>query len=100
MNTLQDIIANTDAGTKRAIGIDNITPEGHFQVSAKVKGRIHIYLLEGEINDPKAIIKGNVELSKNCQSGIAYRGNTLRGGNMLGPYTGGSNRKHFALMAI
>lgn len=98
MDTLQDIMANLDNGTKVAVGTDAITPEGHFQVTAKVQGRVRIYLLEGEPSNPEAIIKGNVEMTNNCQSGIAYRGNHLRGGNMLGPFTG-SNKKHFALMA-
>lgn len=102
MDTLQDIINERDKGTGFASGVDTITPAGHFQVTAVILGQARIYLLEGDEGNLESTIKGIVVISKdNNRSDVAYRSNSLLGGNMIGPISSSSEgyKKAFATMA-
>lgn len=40
--------------------VDKATPEGHFGATTKVAGNTVVYLLEGNKDDPYALVKGHV----------------------------------------
>lgn len=100
MDTLKDIIKNIDSpGQKFASGVGD-SPAGHFQVTAHVMGRVRIFLLEGEEGDKGATIKGSIQYSKDERHALAFRGNGVFGGTVIGVVSSdGSYKKAFATMA-
>jgi len=66
--------------------IDDATPSGHFGATTKVLGNTVSYLLEGEKDDPTAVVKGHVVIThKNGKfTAIGYSKGSLVGGYYLG----------------
>lgn len=100
MATLADIHQKVQQGTQVASGIDTVTPEGHFQVTAKISGHIRIYLLEGALDDMDAPIKGSIKFSKDQRHGLAYRSSDLNGGTVIGPLTDKNMARLLHLMTL
>lgn len=58
-------------------------PAGYFVATTKVLGIVTTYMLKGELDDENATIVGRVEINKN-RSGInCYRGDRIKGGELL-----------------
>lgn len=99
MDTLADIIRHRDEGTDYVSKTDEDTPHGHFQVTAKIHGKVRIYLLEGDEGDRNSPIKGVIVISKDNRTALAFRSRHLRGGSLISLISGGGYRKVFAAIA-
>lgn len=84
METFADIVKKSKVAGRPFV--DHATPAGHFGVTNLMLGITSVYLLEGELGAPDAIIKGRVELPA-VDSGsmnTTYVGNYLKGGTFSG----------------
>lgn len=64
---------------------DSNTPAGHFGVTMTILGITTVYLLEGKVQDPEAIVKGRIELKPFTMKGSnVYVGNGIKGGEWVG----------------
>lgn len=61
--------------------VDKATPEGHFGVTTKVGGNTVVYLLEGNKDDPYALVKGHVLMVFNGEklTATGYKGDSQTG---------------------
>lgn len=84
-DTFNDILKMRDKDTAVATSVDAATPAGYFLATTKMLGLVRTYLLEGEIDDENAPIKGVVTINKDGLGAIAYRSTSLMGGYFIGP---------------
>lgn len=76
--------------------VDATTPAGHFAAAVKILGIHNTYLLEGKIDDPKAVIKGRLEVKGMGAAVKIYVGSGIKGGLWSGRFE--STEKAFASM--
>lgn len=87
MTTLAEIAkASNETFTTFA---DKMFPAGHFGVTAFVGGELRGYLLEGEQDDPQAVIKGRFEYTSEAGKLVryAFANGGVTGGTPLGEVT-------------
>lgn len=61
---------------------DDSTPAGHFGITAMMDGFTAVYLLEGEIDDFTAVIKGRIVLDTTGSGpNTVYLNGDIRGGS-------------------
>lgn len=67
---------------------DHATPEGHFGITVTIMDIATVYLFEGQIPSPDAVVKGRVELPSafSNKGSNAYAGNGIKGGEFLGTH--------------
>jgi hypothetical protein len=83
--TLTDI-RNAAEANHVSVFIDSATPVGYFGVTAKVLGFVATYLLEGELGDENAEVKGHIVIidREHDTETLGYAKGGLVGGYYLG----------------
>lgn len=87
MTTLSEL-ADVSNGTFDTF-TDKTLPEGHFGATAFIDGYLRGYLLEGELGDSQAVVKGRFEYtSKEGElARYAFAGGGVTGGTPIGEIT-------------
>lgn len=94
MSTLAELNFSTE-GTVSTF-VDSTTPAGHFAAAVKILGIHSTYLMEGKMDDPKAVIKGRIEAKGMGSAVKIYIGSGIKGGLWSGRFE--STEKAFASM--
>lgn len=83
--TLTDI-QNAAAEGKVSAYVDDSTPAGHFAATAKILGHVTTYLLEGELGDENAEVRGRIVTieEREYPETLGYAKSGLLGGYYLG----------------
>lgn len=82
-DTLRDILETRDEDFRVVTSVDAATPDGYFLATTKILGLARTYLLEGEIDDGDAPIRGVITMEKNGKGATAYRSTSLMGGTFI-----------------
>lgn len=87
MTTLAEL-ADVSNGTFDTFA-DKMLPEGHFGATAFTDGYLRGYLLEGELGDPQAVVKGRFEYTseEGKLARYAFAGGDVTGGIPMGEIT-------------
>lgn len=83
MTTLAEL-ATASTGTFDTF-TDPVFPAGHFGATAYVDGVLRGYLLEGQLDNPEAVIKGHIEYRS--EGGKLVKCAGVTGGVPLGAFT-------------
>lgn len=87
MATLADVKTFSDV-TPSPFEDESTLPAGHFGVAVAVRQSLipTVYLLEGELNDDAAVVKGRIEYVPNGDklNAFGFAGTELTGGTALG----------------
>jgi hypothetical protein len=77
--------------------IDETVPAGHFVATVKVNGvSTNVYLLEGTLDDPAAVIKGRIQDRGPGEAVRVYVGGSADGGSWVSRFE--SREQAFASM--